>query len=144
MALHFGHMPPPAISLVEFPYADNLRVADLLCRGIPARALRGLASALGLTVPQLATAVMIPRRTLERRVADNALLKIGEAERAVRLGRLYAQAASVFEDPEAAAEWFSEPIPALGGKTPLELCATEPGAREVEQTLGRIEHGVFA
>ena len=43
-----------------------------------------------------------------------------------------------------AAAWFGEPLSVLGGQTPLDLCATEAGAREVEQTLGRIEHGVFA
>jgi uncharacterized protein (DUF2384 family) len=32
----------------------------------------------------------------------------------------------------------------LGGKTPLEYADTEPGAREVEDLLGRLEHGVFS
>jgi uncharacterized protein (DUF2384 family) len=27
--------------------------------------------------------------------------------------------------------------------TPLQMTATEPGAREVERVLGRIEHGIF-
>jgi putative toxin-antitoxin system antitoxin component (TIGR02293 family) len=49
----------------------------------------------------------------------------------------------VFEDRDEAAAWFSEPLNELGGKTPLECCALEAGAREVEETLGRIEHGVF-
>ena len=31
----------------------------------------------------------------------------------------------------------------LGGRTPLQMTATEPGAREVERVLGRIEHGIF-
>lgn len=31
---------------------------------------------------------------------------------------------------------------ALGNKTPLELAKTEPGAKLIEQVLGRIEHGI--
>ena len=33
---------------------------------------------------------------------------------------------------------------ALGGATPLDFAKTEPGAREVENVLGRLEHGVFS
>ena len=36
------------------------------------------------------------------------------------------------------ADW---PCPELGGKTPLELIDTEPGARLVENVLGRIAYG---
>jgi putative toxin-antitoxin system antitoxin component (TIGR02293 family) len=95
-------------------------------------------------MPTLAAAVLIPQRTLERRLAVNSILKTDEAERALRLARLFAKAKDVFEDGNEAAAWFAEPLSVLDGKTPLELCATEAGAREVEQTLGRIEHGVFA
>jgi putative toxin-antitoxin system antitoxin component (TIGR02293 family) len=134
----------PNIALLTIRYDDNLHVVDVLKRGIPARALASLAEALKLTMPTLAAAVLIPQRTLERRLAVNSVLKTDEAERALRLARLFARAKDVFEDGDEAAEWFGEPLAVLGGQTPLELCATEAGAREVEQTLGRIEHGVFA
>jgi putative toxin-antitoxin system antitoxin component (TIGR02293 family) len=45
---------------------------------------------------------------------------------------------------ERAREWFKAPNRALGNTTPFEYADTEPGAREVEDVLGRIEHGVFA
>ena len=131
-------------SLLSVPIGDNFAVLGLLDRGIPARSLASLADALKISVPGLATAVRIPKRTLERRLASNAKLEVGEAERAVRLARLFALAKDVFEDRDEAAAWFHEPLAVLGGRTPLELSGTEPGAREVEQTLGRIEHGVFA
>ncbi len=50
----------------------------------------------------------------------------------------------VFESDEAAREWFRSPQPALGGSTPLAFADVEPGAREVERLLGRIEQGVFS
>ena len=142
MADHIWQM--PSWTFASIPYADNLKVAAIIDRGIPARALRGLAAGLRMSVPDLATAVRIPRRTLERRVGRNARLTFDETERAVRLGRIMAKAREVFEDASAAADWLTEPVRALGGHTPVELCATDAGAREVEQTLGRIEHGVFS
>jgi putative toxin-antitoxin system antitoxin component (TIGR02293 family) len=134
----------PTLTFASIPYADNLKVAAIIDRGIPARALRELAEGLGMSVPAVAAAVRIPRRTLERRVGRNARLTFDETERAVRLGRVMAKAREVFEDASAAADWLAEPLRALGGHTPVELCATDAGAREVEQTLGRIEHGVFS
>lgn len=47
-------------------------------------------------------------------------------------------------DQETARAWFKHPKRALGGKTPLEFADTELGAREVEDLLGRLKHGVFS
>jgi putative toxin-antitoxin system antitoxin component (TIGR02293 family) len=142
MADHICQM--ATVTFASIPYTDNLKVAAIIDRGIPARALRELAEGLRMSVPDVAAAVRIPRRTLDRRVGQNARLTFDETERAVRLGRIMAKAREVFEDASAAADWLTEPLRALGGHTPVELCATDAGAREVEQTLGRIEHGVFS
>jgi putative toxin-antitoxin system antitoxin component (TIGR02293 family) len=58
--------------------------------------------------------------------------------------RLLQKAQAVFESRDAAQRWFTRGLAVLGGKSPLELCASEPGGREVELVLGRIEHGVFS
>jgi putative toxin-antitoxin system antitoxin component (TIGR02293 family) len=131
-------------SLLSLPFDDNLALAGVVARGIPAASLPGLAAALGLAPAALAGLVNIAPRTLARRMEKNDLLKPAEAERTVRIGRLVKHATDVFGAAAAAREWFQRPLRSLGGRTPLELCATEPGAREVEQALGRIEHGVFA
>jgi len=47
-------------------------------------------------------------------------------------------------DEEAARSWMNMPIKALSYETPLNYIDTETGIREVEQVLGRIEHGVFS
>ena len=41
-------------------------------------------------------------------------------------------------------QWFTSPHVALGFKTPLELCKTDKGKKEVENFLGRLQHGVFS
>jgi len=48
------------------------------------------------------------------------------------------------EDLDAALDWLKSPNAALAGTTPLSLLDTDIGAESVLDTLGRIEHGVFA
>ena len=50
----------------------------------------------------------------------------------------------IFGSDENTRGWFNAKILALGWKTPLEYAQTEPGAREVENIIGRIEHGVYS
>jgi uncharacterized protein (DUF2384 family) len=45
---------------------------------------------------------------------------------------------------DAAKGWMKTPNKSLAGQTPLEYRDTEPGARDVEDLLGRIGHGVFS
>jgi putative toxin-antitoxin system antitoxin component (TIGR02293 family) len=45
---------------------------------------------------------------------------------------------------ESARQWLETAIPSLENHRPLDLAATEPGAREVEDLIGRIEHGVVS
>ena len=45
---------------------------------------------------------------------------------------------------EKAAAWLHDPNRALGGPRPLDQLDTDLGARQVEQILGRIAHGVYS
>lgn len=109
-------------------------------RGIPARSFVRLCEVLDVPRERLARVVQVPLRTLARRTT----LKPDESERILRIGRLYERACEVLGSPEAARRWLGRPLRALGGVVPLEHADTEPGAREVEDVLGRIEHGVFS
>ena len=96
----------------------------------------------GFTIDELARLVHIPPRTYARRVASKAKLSMPEGERAVRVMRLYDRAKELFGTHENTREWLNAEIPALGGRTPLAFARTEQGAREVENLIGRIEHGI--
>lgn len=106
------------------------------------KAFFALKSQLNISSEELAHIVGIAPRTLLRRKQQGRLRK-EESERLVRLQRLFHKALDVFEDRAATQSWFNSPQLALGGKTPLNYADTELGAREVENLLGRIEHGVF-
>ena len=45
---------------------------------------------------------------------------------------------------EKAVEWLRTPNRALGGARPLDQLDTDPGARAVEDILGRIAYGVYS
>jgi putative toxin-antitoxin system antitoxin component (TIGR02293 family) len=63
----------------------------------------------------------------------------------LRLSLVFEKAVNLFEgDTDAARAWLGRPNKALGGETPLSAVETEIGAREVEDLIGRLEHGVFA
>ena len=128
----------------QFPFDDNLAMSRTILAGMPAVLLRALADALGLGIVELEPFVHIKERTLMRRVQTRGRLKPDESERMVRLMRIYSRAVDVLADEEMAKKWMSRPLRVLGNQSPLAAAATEPGAREVEHVLGRIENGVFS
>ncbi len=130
---------------LSLPLDDDLELARRVESGIPALAIRFLMESLGLgSIARTAALVNMSAKTAERRVRAKALLSPDESERVVRLIRIVTQAERVLENNENARRWMAKPLAILGGKSPLEMSATEPGARAVEQALGRLEHGVFA
>lgn len=99
---------------------------------------------IGLPVKEVVGLLQIPHSTLVRRKKAGQLGPL-ESDRLVRFGRLLGLAVELFEgDSEAAREWLRSPQRALGGESPLQMARTEVGAREVEQLIGRLEHGVFS
>jgi putative toxin-antitoxin system antitoxin component (TIGR02293 family) len=112
--------------------------------GFSFRALQNLESYTGLNLSVLASIIGIAERTLaRRRVAGK--LSPEESERLLRISNIFEKALELFEgDLEAAVNWLTTPKKALNGQQPLCYSRTELGTREVENLLGRIEHGVFS
>ncbi len=112
--------------------------------GIPVPVVEQLATLLDIALPELAEGVIISERTLARRKAEGRL-HLDESDRVARMALLFSAAVRLYDgDVARAAVWFHSGHRALGGKSPFEYAATEPGAQEVRDLIGRIEHGVFA
>jgi putative toxin-antitoxin system antitoxin component (TIGR02293 family) len=138
---------PPDHSIAQLregDIKDNAKMSDLVTHGIALSSVWELGERLAISQERLSELLSIPKRTLHRRVQKQELLKQDESERVLRLFRLYFRAMEVFEDGDRALRWFASHPKALGGRTPLEFARTEPGARLVEDLLGRIEDGVFS
>jgi len=114
-----------------------------LSKGLSFSALEALSKGSAIPVSEIASIMGIPERTLARRKAAGKLAA-NESERLLRISRIFEQAVMLFAgDVSAAVAWLRKARPALDGHTPLEYSATELGAREVENLIGQLEHGVF-
>ncbi len=111
--------------------------------GLPVATFDALKNAMGISEQALATVTKIAVHTLTHRKKEGRL-HIDESERLLRIGLLYDRAVEVLGGQEVARQWFVTPLTALGNVSPLDYADTEPGAREVEDLLGRIEYGVFS
>lgn len=116
---------------------------EALKEGLPVGELDDLRAALDLPMDRLAPLLGISKATLHRRKAAGRL-GAAESDRVARVARLLGLAAAVMESLEAGRRWLAAPQIGLGRRIPLEYAETEVGAREVENLLGRIEHGVYS
>jgi putative toxin-antitoxin system antitoxin component (TIGR02293 family) len=116
---------------------------NVIRRGLPAAAVEAMTKAIKLSNSELARTLGIPERTLARRKREG-VLSSEESGKLLRLARAVGRANQVFENPDAALDWLKSPNSALSGASPLSVLDTEIGAESVFDTLGRIEHGVYA
>lgn len=54
-----------------------------------------------------------------------------------------ARAIEVFGTRDKAVDWLRTPLPALSHRTPISIMNTSAGVEQIEDVLGRIEHGVW-
>ena len=113
-------------------------------RGLSFKSLRCLETHSGLPLSIIASIIAIPERTLARRKTSGRLTS-GESERLLRVSTVFEKAVELFEgDAPEAVKWLTTSQKALGDHTPIAYARTELGAREVENLIGRLEHGAFS
>ncbi len=123
---------------------DAVKIVRLVRAGFPFKKLAGFQKATQLPWAEISRFVAIPQRTLTRRQSEGKL-QPDESDRVWRASAIFDQAVDLFEgDVAAARKWIQTRQSGLGGETPLDFAATDVGAREVENLIGRLEHGVFA
>lgn len=134
----------PSAAVFETLQARNREaLIRLIKQGLPVSSFNRLQQEMDIPVQALARVANIALRTLARRKKEGKF-PADESERVLRLALLFERAVDVLGSSDVARRWIKSPKKALGGKTPLDYADTEPGAREVEELLGRIEYGVFS
>ncbi len=121
-----------------FTSEGDLREA--IREGFPPAVVANLMGAAGLTLKEVAGALDLSPRSLQRRRRTGRLARF-ESDRLYRLARIMAIAGEYLGDPERARRWLKRPNRALGGAAPIAAIDTELGARQVENLLGRIAYG---
>ena len=136
-------LPRPIESLEDLEGAGLSGLLESIDEGLPAELAGKMEKRLEIAPEKMARLLGISPRTLKRRREDGTLSPV-ESERLYRIARLLQAATRVFGSEEEARSWLKRPQVRLGGEVPLEVARLEPGAREAERLLGRIEHGIPA
>jgi putative toxin-antitoxin system antitoxin component (TIGR02293 family) len=117
-------------------------LAVLVEQRLPATAIRSLVRG-GMSAAEVYQLV-VPRRTLAHRIAKRQPLSRDESDKAVRVARIAAMAERAFRDAGKAWRWLRKPKRRFEGKAPMEMLATETGARLVEEMILQFEYGMTA
>ncbi|MCX4027493.1 DUF2384 domain-containing protein [Endozoicomonas sp. SM1973] len=123
---------------------DRVKVQTSLLEGLSVKAIADIEKALGIDQKTFLLISGMSKATLSRR-KEAGRLTPDESSKVYRFAQLYDLVkAMMLDDDEKARDWLQTPEPLFGGKTPLEYARTEFGAKEVEDLIGRIRHGVFS
>ena len=113
---------------------------EAIREGFPPAVVEELMRASGLSLKELAESLDLSPRSLQRRRRSGRLARF-ESDRLYRLARIVALARQNLGNQELAMRWLKRANRALGGLAPIAAIDTEPGARQVENVLGRIAYG---
>ena len=128
--------------VVAMAALSPLEQIETIRKGIAAQVFDQIAVALGVGKETLARKLNINAQTLRKRKSRK--LSADEAEKSLRVARIFAFATEVLGSENDARSWLNQNIPALGGKRPLDLLDTDVGAHEVTNLLGGIKWGMYA
>jgi len=135
---------PTYAELLGLRTTTPLQVAERVREGLGYAAFERFRRHALVPAGELAGLIGIPARPLVRRKARGRL-DPDESDRLVRLARVFAKALTLFEgNAVATRRWLVTPLAVLGNGTPLRTATTDPGAREVDALIGRLEHGIPA
>lgn len=115
-------------------------ILEATAKGLPVRAYNKADKAFGLPAGLIGSAT-----TIRRRQESNAPLSRAESEALVRVLRVFAEATQLYEDDAKAIAWMKRPAKYLDGRppiSPLELSATDSGARLMEARVTKTAYGM--
>jgi putative toxin-antitoxin system antitoxin component (TIGR02293 family) len=129
---------PSVFKARAVPTLAELR--ERIRQGLPYRSLKSVSQRLQLSEREAATILHIPAQIMAR-CRQARKLRVDESDRLYRIAHVAGQAVSVFGSEDKAATWLQRPNRALNGELPIRLLDTDIGALQVEDILGKIEHG---
>lgn len=133
----------PMAAYLTSPTSNTAQMINFARQGINMNYLSNLSDKLSLNLQEIGNILHVSLRTLQR-YAPTKVLDSDASAKVLNLASLQIHGKDVFGSEENFAEWLKTEVPALGNKTPLSYLDTPFGFQLVDQTLGRIEHGLFA
>jgi putative toxin-antitoxin system antitoxin component (TIGR02293 family) len=119
------------------------QLVDINPHSVPWSSIAGFSTRLGIEPAELLRLIGVSERTALRRKAEG-YLKPDEADRLLRIGRIFEEATRVLGDERRAAGWLNHPSPMFYDAAPLSFLDSDGGTQAVSAELGRIDYGEFA
>ncbi len=119
------------------------QLVDIGPRSVPWPSVSGFSARLGIQLAELLRLIGMTERTALRRKAEG-YLKPDEADRLLRIGRVFEEATRILGDERRAAGWLSDPNPMFYDAPPLSFLDSDGGTQAVTAELVRIDYGEFA
>jgi putative toxin-antitoxin system antitoxin component (TIGR02293 family) len=119
------------------------QLVDIGPQSVPWSSIAGFSTRLGIEPAALLRLIGMSERTALRRKTEG-YLKPDEADRLLRVGRVFEEATRVLGDEQRAAGWLNHPSPYFFNAPPLSFLDSDGGTQAVSEELGRIDYGDFA
>lgn len=116
---------------------------ELSRKGLTMKQLREILKFTNLSLKELSSILSISERQLTR-YKDDKILRIDISAQLIQIAELYEFGYEVFENEEKFQKWMKSKIRALGYQKPINLLDTPFGISEVQNIIGRLEHGVYS
>lgn len=110
-------------------------------QGVRMDFLHTLCSDMDISLAEISTLIHVSLRTLQR-YGDDKMLGMDLSAKLLRLEQLLHHGTRVFGS--SFTSWLKESAPIFDQRAPLELLDNPFGIQMVEDSLGQLEHGVFA
>ncbi len=145
--------PEAKLSYTALYRATPLERIDIIRHGIPAADAKRMFADLTLAQGAGIRALNLSEATVNKKAKVGETLSPDESERVVGFARLVGQLEAMVEETGDAAgfdarawmaRWLSEPLPALGGRRPVDLMDTMEGQGIVSTALAQAESGAYA
>jgi putative toxin-antitoxin system antitoxin component (TIGR02293 family) len=126
---------------------------EMIRNGVPAGRVSLLAARMNMGKEFLITSLGLSRATISRKERNQAVLSSDESERVLGVEHLIGMVQIMveqsgnpegFDAPQWLSGWLSNPLPALGGKTPASYMDTFEGQRLVADLLAMSQSGAYA
>lgn len=121
---------------------DTMKLIHLIREGVPGKSVALFADALQVSKNEVYRLLHMNPRTAQR--VASGTLDVEKSDHLVQITKVYQRCLEVFEDKDRAMRWLKSPNYALGDQSPWALLDTSEGIELVQDTLVRIEYGVFA
>lgn len=132
---------------------DRLERIEMVRRGVPANVLVRLATDMRVPREELLDWLGIARWSANRKLRKNAVLSLGESERALGIARIIGLVARVvsesgepagFDPARWLGAWSRDPNLALGGRRPGDYMDTTDGRELVSSLISQMQSGAYA